>query len=229
MKKLTKADIEQFVSDIMIYLTKNHLDSGVSIYANNKRVRNEYDWRKPDEPPKFIVEENMNPFDYFEYANHEHILSMSFEGPLYDELNYVGGKKTEGLDKIFKKYGCYWELGNAWNLSAYPLDDNMEIEFTSYGKPKEPITLYHWDRENNPAELQKIMDRWYELSRMEGDGGSCVLGAGFSFEWNGEEYFMRACSPWQGSLSWERHKDEIYRMLVVVGATDIIYQWGNMD
>ena len=49
----------------------------------------------------------------------ENILSMSFEGPLYYVLNgYEGGHLAEEFMKIFEKYGLYWELGNAWNLTA---------------------------------------------------------------------------------------------------------------
>ena len=228
MKKLTRVDIELFAVDIMCYLTENDLDSDVCIYFNNKRIRHEYDWRTLNPKPKFIVEENMNPFDYFEYANHQHILSMSFEGPLYDELNYVYGKKTEGLEKIFKKYGCYFELGNAWNLSAYPIDDDMEIAFTPYELPKEKIYLYMWNK-NVPTPLREIMDKWYALSEQEGDKGSCVLGAGFNFTWNENDYFMCACSPYQGSISWEVSRDIIRKMLEDIGATDIIYDWGCMD
>ena len=228
MKKLTKQGIEDFASEVMNYLVKHGLDSDVCIYFNNKRVRNEYDWRNPDEPPKFIVEEDMSPFSYFSYANYDHILSMSFEGPLYDELNYTYGKRAEGLEKIFKKYGVYWEQGNAWNLSAYPNDDDMEIEFTPYSRPKERKYLYTWDS-SIPSELREIMDKWYEWSKLEGDKGSCVLGAGFKFTWNGDDYFMGACSPYQGSMSWEASKDKIATMLRRIGAENICYDWGRMD
>ena len=228
MNKLTKENIQSFAIDIMTYLKRNQLDSDVCIYFNNKRIKNEYNWLNPDAPPKFVVEEDMNPFEYFEYANHDHILSMSFEGPLYDVLNYEGGKKEEGLHKIFEKYGVYWELGNAWNLSAYPIDDNMEIEFTPYGKPKEKKELYMWDK-SVPTELRIIMDTWYKLSESEGDKGSCVVGAGYNFTWKEEEYFMCSCSPWQGSISWEANKDAIKMMLQGIGATNIIYDWGRMD
>ena len=70
---------------------------------------------------------------------------------------------------------------------------------------------------------------WYNLSLKEGDKGSCVLGAGFRFEWKNNSYFMGACSPWQGSLSWEAHTDTIKQMLIDIGATDIYYDWGRMD
>jgi len=228
MKKMTKQDIEKLAYEIMGFLTASKLDDGVSIYFNNKRIRHEYDWKNPDVEPKLIIEEDMNPFDYFEYANHDHILSMSFEGPLYHELNYNFGKKYDKFQDIFKKYGLYFELGNSWNLSAFPIDDNMEIEFTPYGRKKEPIYLRMWDK-NIVPEIRAIMDEWYDLSEAVGDKGSCVICAGFEFEWNGDQYFMNPCSPWQGSISWETNKDDIRKMLEDIGATNIIYKWGVMD
>lgn len=225
--KFTKELIEQFAHDVMAYLTKHHLDSDVCIYFNNKRMRHEYDWRNLDMPPKVIIEDNMSPLDYFEYVNYNHILSMSFEGPLYESLNHTGYKE-EGLRKLFEKYGVYWELGNAWNLSAYPIDDSLEIEFTPYGSPKQKKELYMWDTTIVP-ELRKIMDTWYKLSTFEGEKGSCVVGAGFNFTWNGEDYFMCACSPYQGSISWEANKDAVQLMLQGIGAENITYNWGIMD
>lgn len=228
MKKLTKKDIDQFAIDIMAYLTKCHLDTDVCIYYNNKRIRHEYDWHNLDAPPKIIIEENMNPHDYFEYAAYDHILSMSFEGALYEVLNYTFGKKEEGLRKIFEKYGVYWELGNMWNLTAFPIDDNMEVEFTYYGRPKNKRNLYMWDA-TIPSPLRNIMTKWYKLSEAVGDKGSCVIGAGFDFTWNGIEYHMCSCSPHQGSISWETNKDDVRKMLEDIGATEIVYKWGIMD
>lgn len=226
--RLTKELIEQLAYDVLKYLTKYHLDSDVCIYFNNKRISHKYDWRAPEgTPPKLIVEENMNPLDYFEYVNYDHILSMSFEGPLYDSLNY-SGYKTDGLRELFEKYGVYWELGNAWNLSVYPIDDDLEIEFTAYGRPKQRKELYMWDK-SIPAALRRIMDVWYTLSEIEGEKGSCVVGAGFNFTLDEEDYFMCACSPYQGSLSWEANKDVVRMMLQGIGATDIRYDFGRMD
>lgn len=228
MKKLTKNDIEKFANEIMNYLIKHELDSDVCIYYNNKRMSNRYDWRNPDAEPKLVIEDNMNPLDYFEYANHDHILSMSFEGHLYDAINYGSGKREDELLKIFEKYGCYFELGNAWNLSAFPISDDIEIEFTAYGRPKERKDLYMWDN-SVVQELRAIMNAWYMLSKAEGDKGCCVIGAGFKFTWNDEDYFMCACSPYQGSVSWEANKDKVETMLREIGATNIIYEWGVMD
>ena len=64
--------------------------------------------------------ENKNPRDYIEYANPDTI-TMSFEGNLYDVLNYGNGSAEEELQKLFEKYDLYWEYGYAWSLSAYEL------------------------------------------------------------------------------------------------------------
>lgn len=67
---------------------------------------------------------DQDPKEYFEYVNPDHILSMSFEGPLYDVLNgYCDGwiKLENEFRNIFRKYGLYFELGNAWNLSCFKM------------------------------------------------------------------------------------------------------------
>ena len=62
---------------------------------------------------------DQDPRDYFEDVADPHILSMSFEGPLYDILNYGPWDLEDEFRNIFKKYGAYFDLGNAWNLSCY--------------------------------------------------------------------------------------------------------------
>ena len=228
MQKLAKKDIEKLVNEIKTFLEKYKLAGDVSIYYNNKveRSRTKYD-EEYNSHYTWETTENVDPHNYFEYAAYNHILSMSFEGALYDSLNY-SGYKVEAFLNIFRKYGLYYELGNAWNLTCF-LSDDMEVEYTVYEQPKPIYYLFRSNRENNPLELQNIMDKWYILSTQVGDCGSCVLGAGFKFEWKGEKYFMSAQSPYQGSISWETYKDEIKQMLIDVGATEIYYDWGNMD
>ena len=230
MKTLTKINIKELANEVITFLEKEKLASGVSIYFNNKVMRDRGDYDNNDNYiPKWETTEDVNPHDYFEYCAYDHILSMSFEGPLYEVLNYTFGRKEEEFSAIFEKWGLYYEFGNAWNLSAYPIDSNMEIEYTKYGEPKRTIYLYRYNRMENPSELQSIMDEWFVLSSLVGDKGSCVLGAGFEFEWEDDKYFMCACSPHQGSISWEEPKDKIQKMLEDIGATNIYYKWGNMD
>ena len=227
MKKLTKILIEQMAKDIMSFLISNELSYDVAIYYNNKKMYNDYSWGGDEHVDNIVIKDEYNPHDYFEYAAHNHILSMSFEGELYRSINYSGYKINE-FDKIFKKYGVYYELGNAWNLTTYVVDDEIEVEYTVYEKPREQIYLYS-SLKDIPYDLKVIMDKWHWWSMLEGDSGSCVLGAGFNFEWNGDSYFMPAQSPYQGSLSWEAHKDKVKQLLEEIGATNLRYDWGNMD
>ena len=221
MKTLTKTNIEELAKEIITFLENEGLATDVCIYFNNKVMRNEG-------KQQWETTENVNPHDYFEYCAYDHILSMSFEGELYDVLNYSFGRKEEKFNAIFERWGLYYELGNAWNLSVYLRNDDVEVEYTKYKKPKRVIRLY-FGNFLNPRELDDIMLTWYNLSKEVGDKGSCVLGAGFEFEWRGDKYFMPACSPYQGSISWETPKDKIWQMLEEVGATEIYYKWGNMD
>lgn len=229
MKKITKTDIERLANEIRAFLEAYDIASDVSIYCNGNVVRSRTEYKGNGEYSYVWVKtENVDPHDYFEYAAYDHILSMSFEGGLYDVLNYSGGHIYEKFMKIFEKCGLYFELGNAWNLSCYLINDDTEVEYTYYEEPKETIYLNRFNS-SNPNKLQYIMELWYNLSKKEGEGGSCVLGAGFKFKWNGDSYFMPAQSPWQGSCSWEVDKDVIHKMLENIGATEIYYNWGRMD
>jgi hypothetical protein len=218
--KLTKANIEQLANEIKTWLEEHNFANDVAIYYNGQQDDYDGGWK---------ITHNVDPHDYFEYAAYEHILSMSFEGKLYEVLNYGPYIWEEQFNKLFEKYGVYFELGDAWNLTCYTCDDDTEVEYTRYKKPKEKIELYYFRRYEAPTELRAIMEHWYELSTQTGDIGSCVLGAGFNFEYQDNEYFMDACSPYQGSISWEQHKDDIQKMLEDIGATKIYYKWGNMD
>ena len=135
---VTPTNIKKMAEELMRYLIDKNLDSEVRIFYKQKRkwitiqpepiytmtsdwiqVKNihrnkEYVWHETDA---------LNPNDYFEYNGE--ILSMSFEGPLYDELNYAfetGSYNTETeLRNFFSHWGLYYELGNAWNLSLYEI------------------------------------------------------------------------------------------------------------
>ena len=126
-KKPTKKQIEQMAVEVRSFLLEHGLWQDVMIYFNGKAFSTS-DGAKYyyNDPEHLIVLEDRNPRDCFEYVNPDHILSMSFEGPLYDCLNMNGeygyefeDRISEGLRQIFAKYGCYFELGNAWNLTLY--------------------------------------------------------------------------------------------------------------
>ena len=139
MNKITKTDIENLVTKIKAFLEMYKIAEDVSIYYNGnvERSQAEYDLVEHNIRYSWTKEYDVNPHDYFEYAAHDHILSMSFEGALYELLNYWGGSKLEKFMGIFEEYGLYYELGNAWNLTCYLIDDKTEVEYTHYEEPKE--------------------------------------------------------------------------------------------
>lgn len=119
-EKLTKEKIAELADHIYKLFKENDMWSDTSIYFNGKRLSN----RGPDGRHHYdgsaYEEENKDPNDYFEYVNSDHILSMSFEGPVYDMLNYDGYPSVQKqFDELLAQYGLYYELGNAWNLSCY--------------------------------------------------------------------------------------------------------------
>lgn len=110
--------------DIYKWCKKKNLWGDNIIYFDGKAWSSSETWGK--EQGKKIAEdlyeyEGCNPKNYFEFANPD-TLSMSFEGSLNHVLNgYVSGwsKLEIEFGNIFAKHGCYYELGHAWNLSAY--------------------------------------------------------------------------------------------------------------
>lgn len=83
--------------------------------------------------------------------------------------------------------------------------------------------------EKVPMILSVIQEYWANRANSYGDIGSCVLGAGFEFEYKDQKFFMPPRSRCQGSISWEHCKDDIESLLVEIGATEIYYRWGYMD
>jgi len=80
-----------------------------------------------------------------------------------------------------------------------------------------------------PQILKDIQNNWKHRANVHGDEGSCVIGAGFRFVYEGNKYWMPPTSQWQGSCSWEAYKDVTEKELAAIGCTEIYYEWGNMD
>ena len=120
-------NIEILAKDIYKWCKKHHLWGDNCIYFGGKAWASWSEWhgvkgKKIDED--LYEYDNKNPRDYFEYVRNPNILSMSFEGGLYEVLNAYrpGWTKLENqFRNIFEKYGLYFEMGHAWNLSAYEL------------------------------------------------------------------------------------------------------------
>lgn len=115
---------EALARDIYTWCIENDCWQDVYIYYNGKRMGTS----GKDKNGKTVycyggtpfIEDDMDPRDYFQYVREPNILSMSFEGPLYEILN---DHDMFALQDLFNKYDLYYEMGDAWNLSAYTLEN----------------------------------------------------------------------------------------------------------
>lgn len=127
-KTQLKTKAEKCAKEIMDWLLKKGIFGDTYIYVNGKRYgtydgKHNYHYETTSWDDVY-VEENKNPKDYFKWAGD--FLSMSFEGPLYTALNYSWEfnsyqKWEEELSAICEKYGYFYEMGDAWNLSLYKI------------------------------------------------------------------------------------------------------------
>ena len=102
--KLTAEQIENLAKEIREFLLEHGLWQDVDIYFNGKR----------------FTQHDPVTRTYFEYVNPDHILSMSFEGPVCEMLYYgILPSVRREFDKIFERYGLYYEFGHHWNFSCY--------------------------------------------------------------------------------------------------------------
>lgn len=122
LNRLPVEMIEQLAKEIRDYLLDNSMWVDVNIYFNGK-CYSTYDkesGRYFYNDRENLVEREDDPRNYFEYVAEDHVLSMSFDGALCEVLYYGEYPALKrGLDKIFEKYGLYYEFGHHWNLTCY--------------------------------------------------------------------------------------------------------------
>ena len=119
MKVLTKADIERMALEVAGYChAMGYKD--VDLYYNGKKL--------PVDTMK--MEDNVDPHDFIKYCPYNHIFSMVVDDPEYDLEEDIFYEM--GITNIFKRYGLYADMGDTWNCSCYPIDDDLEIEYTIY-------------------------------------------------------------------------------------------------
>lgn len=228
--KYSKAFINGMAHEFMNLLTEHGMCNSCCVYFNGKRYRDKhYCIGDANFFTLEIDEGNFHPLDITEYTVSKNILSFSTEGYLYDVLNYYG--IPVWLESFCKKYNLYMEPATSWFFHFCPdgTEDWSAWETDNKGR-KERTYLYHGNEAlNSIPKVKAVADFWYNLSKEVGDIGSCVLGAGFTFNYEGQSYKLAACSPYQGSVSWELDKDLIHKCLEHIGCTDIRYDWGNMD
>ena len=124
-KALTQKAIEQLATEVFNWLVDKEMWVDTVIYFNGKCwSTNNKDCTEFCYNERKYFEYEADPRNHFDYVREPNILSMSFEGDLYDVLNgysYGWVKNEEEFRKIFERYGLYFELGNAWNLSCYEI------------------------------------------------------------------------------------------------------------
>ena len=98
---------------IEAFMKKYDLLTDSRIYFNKKC------WEYGSNGNKTVLEDMVGS-DYFRYANDDTI-SMSFEGGLYNVMNYGPFDVREAFQDMLAEYGYYAELGNAWNLALYEI------------------------------------------------------------------------------------------------------------
>lgn len=120
--KLTAEQIENLAKEIREFLLEHGLWQDVDIYFNGKKYTS-YDPENGEyyyNDREHLIEVADQPERHFEYVNPEHILSMSFEGPVCEMLYYgILPSVRREFDKIFERYGLYYEFGHHWNFSCY--------------------------------------------------------------------------------------------------------------
>ena len=113
MNPLGEKKTAALAKDIYDYLIANDLWFDCAIYFNGKR----WSTYGTAGTGKSVIEEKADPHDYT--GNAGDILTVIFEGPLYEALNYSDDYTVdEELSKIFEQYGCYYAFGEAWNITA---------------------------------------------------------------------------------------------------------------
>ena len=121
-----KTKAERCAFEIINFLIRHHMWQDTSIYVNKKRYGC-YDgehYRYDNTWDCVFREDNVDPKDYVEYTSD--FLTMTFEGPFYDAINYnISAKYSDKImaefDDICKKYGKYHELGYSWSLALYDI------------------------------------------------------------------------------------------------------------
>ena len=120
MTKTQKRNINM-MEDIIKYCCQHELFIDIVFYVNGHKYSSE---KQPDAAAIKIGSD-----EYYDCGeadvttivqyNNPDTLTMTFEGPLYDDINYGDGSAEEAIRKIADKYGLYPEQGYAWSLAMY--------------------------------------------------------------------------------------------------------------
>lgn len=121
----TKQDIENIVNQIRYRMDELEVSDDVAIYFNGKRYKNIGRWNPETEmyESSWVLEENIYPIDYCEYAPDDNIICISSEGRLYD---YMNSNFMYMDERILPDKSLYTEMGTTWFYILCPSRDEWE-------------------------------------------------------------------------------------------------------
>lgn len=117
--------MHKLMESIMLYLYKQNATDMVNFYVNEKHYSTEKheNYIKHDLGNNQFYWEDPQPCNVekqIEYNNPKTI-TMTFEGPMYHDINYGKCKILTQIKKLAKPYNLYPELGYAWSLTLYEI------------------------------------------------------------------------------------------------------------
>ena len=121
----TKKDIENIVNQIRYRMDELEVSDDVAIYFNGKRFKNIGRWNPETEEyeTSWVLEEDIYPIDYCEYAPDNNIICISSEEYLHDYMNYNFMYMDE---RVLPDKSLYTEMGTTWFYILCPSRDEWE-------------------------------------------------------------------------------------------------------
>lgn len=107
---------EELAYKIIDFFKERDMWFDSAIYFNGHCIKSNSDKKYIDRPN----------FEFYDRSDPTAI-SMRFEGPIYELLNFywedseASNQIIEDFNALLKEYGLYYELGNAWNLALYKI------------------------------------------------------------------------------------------------------------
>ena len=135
----TKKDIENIVNQIRYRMDELEVSDDVAIYFNGKRYKNIGGWNPETEmyESSWVLEEDIYPIDYCEYAPDDNIICISSEGYLHDYMNYNFMYMDE---RVLPDKSLYTEMGTTWFYILCPSRDDWK----------------DWETTRKPGDYRKI-------------------------------------------------------------------------
>lgn len=118
LSKRQQTKNHNLMMDLIHYLQKNEMFIEINIYTNGHRYSSEkhQDAVAIQTPYGVYYDYGKYNAKLIEFSNPER-LTMTFEGPFYDLLNYDYG--GEEFERICEKHNMYFEQGYMHSLACY--------------------------------------------------------------------------------------------------------------